>query len=100
MDKKKLSRDRFTGPDRKCYNTDKADIEVSAELVTEEAEKMEVESMAELLERMNNYEIPPHIAQQLGLGKDWKKNVSKEFMQQVLHSVNQYKSVLKKLSDK
>lgn len=60
----------------------------------------EVENMAQLLERIKDYEIPPHIAQQLGLGKDWKNNVSPEFLKQVLNSVDQYKNVLKKLSDK
>lgn len=60
----------------------------------------EVEKMAQLLERIKDYEIPPHIAQQLGLGKDWKSNLSPEFLNQVLNSVDQYKNVLKKLSDK
>jgi hypothetical protein len=60
----------------------------------------EVEKMAQLLERIKDYEIPPHIAQQLGLGKDWKNNLSPEFLNQVLNSVDQYKNVLKKLSDK
>ncbi|MGF9822580.1 hypothetical protein ABE430_20310 [Brevibacillus agri] len=56
--------------------------------------------MAQVLERLKTYEVPPHIAKELGLSNNWKENVSEEFLQKVVKSVNQYKDVLKRLSDK
>ena len=85
--------EEFTSEEEKCYNTKK-------HLGKTRKKKEEVVSMAQLLERLEQYEIPPHIAQQLGLSKDWKKSVSTELLQHIITSLEKYENVMKRLSDK
>jgi hypothetical protein len=91
---KKNKKGLFTPEDKECYNT-KKNQKKSIKNKKEEDKKM-----AQLLERLKTYEIPPHIAEQLGLGKDWKNSVSQELLQHILTSLDKYQNVMKKLSDK
>lgn len=89
---------RFTKSKDKWYTSE----ELGVNFITDNTDKEEEEEiiMTQLLERMKHYNVPPSIAKELGLEKDWKENLSPDFLKQVLQSVDQYKNVLKKLSDK
>lgn len=70
----------------KCYNdlsTDQEGIDV-----------------AELINRIKTYDVPPHIERELGLEKGWRDNLSKEFLSKALKSTKKYNNLLKRLSDK
>lgn len=90
--KKNSQNPEFTEPNGECYNT-------GTEFATDSDEKEGI-TLSQLLERMKTYEVPPHIARQLGFDQNWKDKVSEEFLRTVLKSVDKYQNVLKKLSDK
>lgn len=83
----------FTPDGQGCYNSQTREENSGKS-------KKEEKTMTQLLERLEQYEIPPHIEQQLGLSKDWKKSVSSELLQHLLESLQKYENVMKRLSDK
>ena len=56
--------------------------------------------MAELVERLQNIQLPPHQLRELGLDKDWNKKVSPDFVERVVKTADKYKDVLRELSKK
>jgi len=54
--------------------------------------------MTEIAQRLQRINIPPHIMREIGLKKDWKKDISPEFMDKVIKTALKYKEVLKELS--
>ena len=58
--------------------------------------KKEGENMTERI--INNINIPPHIEKEIGLSKDWKKNVSPGAINSIIRSAERFKEALKRLS--
>lgn len=58
--------------------------------------KKEGENMTERI--INNINIPTHIQKEIGLSKDWKKDVSPSKVNSIISSVEKFKKALKRLS--
>ena len=58
----------------------------------------EVDVMQRVLNNMENFKIPPHIEREIGLKKDWKKNISSEKTNAIITTANRFKKALRKLS--
>lgn len=58
----------------------------------------EGEIMERIMNRMNEFEIPPYIQKEIGLKKNWQKKVSPEFADNTLKSAKRLRSALRKLS--
>lgn len=58
----------------------------------------EGEIMNRAMDRINELEIPPHIQKQMGLKKNWKKQISPQFADNVIKSAEKFKVALRKLS--
>ncbi|RKL62999.1 hypothetical protein DXT63_08365 [Thermoanaerobacteraceae bacterium SP2] len=54
--------------------------------------------VAEITQKIQNLTLPPHIVRELGLSKDWKKDISPEFLEKIIKTAIKYKNVLKELS--
>lgn len=54
--------------------------------------------MTEIAQKIQRIDIPPHIMREIGLKKDWKKDISPEFVDKVIKTAIKYKKVLKELS--
>lgn len=58
----------------------------------------EVEIMQRVLNNMNNLNIPPHIEKEIGLKKDWKKNISSEKTNAIIATAKRFQKALRELS--
>jgi len=58
--------------------------------------KKEGENMTERI--INDINIPPHIQREIGLKKDWKKDVSPSTVNSIIASAEKFKTALRKLS--
>lgn len=54
--------------------------------------------MTEIIERINNIEIPLNVQKEIGLSKDWKKKISPKEVENIINSALKYKEALRKLS--
>ncbi|BDG61754.1 hypothetical protein [Caldinitratiruptor microaerophilus] len=54
--------------------------------------------MAEVMERLERVQLPPHVREQLGLDKDWQRKVPRDFLERVLKTASKYEHVLRELS--
>ena len=59
----------------------------------------EEEMMARIRENFNNMEIPQHVARDIGLGANWKKDVSPKSMKEIIDTAHRFSSTLRKLSE-
>lgn len=60
--------------------------------------RKEGDVMTEIAQKIQNITLPPHIMHELGLSKDWKKDISPEFLDKIIKTAMKYKNVLKELS--
>lgn len=60
--------------------------------------KKEGEIMDRVMNRMNDAQIPPHIQKEMGLKKNWKKQISPQFANSALKNAEKFKDALRKLS--
>lgn len=60
--------------------------------------KREETIMSRVIDRMNEIEIPPCIREKMGTKKDWKKEVSSEFIESTFKNAEKLKSALRELS--
>ncbi len=61
--------------------------------------KKEGEIMANVLNKINDINIPPQIEKAIGLKKNWKKEISPKDISTIVNSANKYKEALRKLSE-
>lgn len=61
-------------------------------------EKEEGVNMTEMVNKVLNIKLPPHQLRELGLNKNWQKEVSRDFVEQVVKTAEKYKTLLKELS--
>jgi len=50
------------------------------------------------VKKIHNIELPPHQLRELGLEKDWQKNVSEQYIEKVVKTAERFKKDLKELS--
>lgn len=55
-------------------------------------------NVTEIVRKIQSLELPPHQLRELGLGKDWQKEVSVEYIEKVVSTAERYKEDLKELS--
>lgn len=60
--------------------------------------KKEGEIMTRLMENINKINIPTNIEREIGLQKDWKRNISPKMVGNIFNSALKYKDALRKLS--
>ena len=48
--------------------------------------------------KIHNIELPPHQLRELGLEKDWQKNISDKYIEKVVKTAERFKKDLKELS--
>ena len=58
----------------------------------------EGEIMTRVMENINNINIPTNIQREIGLNKDWKKNISPKKVDSIVNSALKFKEALRKLS--
>ena len=54
--------------------------------------------MKRTMKRLDEIEIPPYVQKEMGLKKDWKKQISPAFAESVVKTAEKYKSALRRLS--
>jgi hypothetical protein len=59
--------------------------------------KEDNQAMTEAIEKLRSVDLPPQQREALGLKKDWKKNISKDFVCKVLEVKDQYHKALEEL---
>lgn len=60
--------------------------------------KKEGEIVDRVMSRIKEIEIPPHIQQEIGLKKNWKKEISPQVTRIVFKNAEKFKEALRKLS--
>lgn len=56
--------------------------------------------MGKVIDRVMSVQLPPHQLNELGMEKDWQKNVSLSFVKRVTKTAQKYEGALKELSSR
>jgi len=60
--------------------------------------KKEEKLMERIMNKFDEFQIPPHIQKEFGLKKNWKKEISPKVAEIVLNNANKFQKALRKLS--
>jgi hypothetical protein len=50
------------------------------------------------VKKIHNIDLPPHQLRELGLEKDWQKNITDQYIEKVVKTAERFKKDLKELS--
>lgn len=65
---------------------------------TDKHREMEARKVSALVKRVQQMQVPPTVARELGLADDWKKRVSPAFVEKVAKIATRHEKALKELS--